>query len=61
MEAHLEILGGKIMIIYAPKKRTEPYESNEQVRQIYLKYKDYIESSDHLVDVNKLQFLHMIR
>jgi hypothetical protein len=32
------------MIIYAPKKRTEPYVPNEQIKQIYEKYKDYIEN-----------------
>ena len=31
------------MIIYAPKKRTEHYAPNEQIKQIYEKYKDYIE------------------
>ena len=32
------------MIIYAPKKRTEPYVPNEQIKQIYEKYKYYIKT-----------------
>ena len=32
------------MIIYAPKRRTKPYVPNEQIKQIYEKYKYYIEN-----------------
>lgn len=32
------------MIIYIPKKRTEPHVPNKQIKQIYEKYKDYIEN-----------------
>jgi hypothetical protein len=49
----VQILGGKfplavcekevIMILYKPKKRTEPYTTNEQIKELYLKYRDILE------------------
>ena len=50
----VQILGGKfplavcekevIMILYKPKERTEPYKTNEQIKELYLKYRDVLES-----------------
>ena len=33
-----------IMILYKPKERTEPYKTNEQIKELYLKYRDILES-----------------
>ena len=32
-----------IMILYKPKERTEPYKTNEQIKELYLKYRDVLE------------------
>lgn len=31
------------MILYKPKERTEPYKTNEQIKELYLKYRDILE------------------
>ena len=50
----VQILGGKfplavcekevIMILYKPKERTEPYKTDEQIKDLYLKYRDILEN-----------------
>ena len=31
------------MILYKHKERTEPYKTNEQIKELYLKYRDILE------------------